>query len=363
MSFSQPMCTTPPESFMTAPLTLLPSDKKSGLALIVQDVKSCWKGRFSPVVLWASYALGHTEYKQLLRLLQEDDDLWGYDYFPYIRCFALRMPTPLHESLIFQVVRDIDSQLISIAHSNSSSAAFAKQVNSLCSATIQFPDSELAKHDPDGQFQCSEACYPGVVIEVSYSQKRKALPYLADDYILDSDANIRVVIGIDVKYKGSKKSTLSVWRPEIVTNDAGEQELIIVQTIADQRQILRDENGLVNDLSVAGLHLQLLDFAVDDVVLPHGPCQDPISISARTLCSYINKAEGSIGTMVGSAKPWIRKRRRQETPPEELRPAREKRFRMDEDKASELAEKKDSSYESSSVSEAESGASHASLET
>lgn len=78
------------------------------------------------------------------------------------------------------------------------------------------------------------AQYPGVIIEVSYSQKRKDLPRLADDYILGSDRDIRVVIGIDVEYNASKEATLSVWRPQIVMNDAGEGELCAMQTVADQ---------------------------------------------------------------------------------------------------------------------------------
>ncbi|XMA13711.1 hypothetical protein WAI453_006502 [Rhynchosporium graminicola] len=44
--------------------------------------------------------------------------------------------------------------------------------------------------------------YPGVIVELSYSPKKKDLSRLADAYILESDADIRVVIGIDVKYKG-----------------------------------------------------------------------------------------------------------------------------------------------------------------
>ena len=38
--------------------------------------------------------------------------------------------------------------------------------------------------------------YPGVVIEVSYSQKRKDLPLVAKDYIIGSKGSIGVVVGI-----------------------------------------------------------------------------------------------------------------------------------------------------------------------
>lgn len=50
-------------------------------------------------------------------------------------------------------------------------------------------------------------------LKLSYSQKKKDLSRLAHDYILGSDVNIRVVVGIDVDYKGSKKASVSILRP------------------------------------------------------------------------------------------------------------------------------------------------------
>jgi len=47
------------------------------------------------------------------------------------------------------------------------------------------------------------------VIEVLYLQKRKDLERLADDYILGSDSDIRVVVGLDIEYKTGKKAPLS----------------------------------------------------------------------------------------------------------------------------------------------------------
>ena len=41
---------------------------------------------------------------------------------------------------------------------------------------------------------------------MSYSQRRKDLERLADDYILGSDSDIRVVVGLDIEYKTGKKS-------------------------------------------------------------------------------------------------------------------------------------------------------------
>jgi hypothetical protein len=68
---------------------------------------------------------------------------------------------------------------------------------------------------------------------VSYSQKRKELGRLADDYILGSDGNIRVVVGLDIGYGASEKATLSVWRARIMSNYRGEEKLDAVQVVTD----------------------------------------------------------------------------------------------------------------------------------
>ena len=61
------------------------------------------------------------------------------------------------------------------------------------------------------QFWHLDKPYPGIVIEVLYTQKRKDLAIIAKDYILGSNGDICVVIGLDVEYYSSKKATLLVW--------------------------------------------------------------------------------------------------------------------------------------------------------
>ena len=95
--------------------------------------------------------------------------------------------------------------------------------------------STKSKHVPDASFWHEDAEYPGVIIEVAYSQKRKKLGRLAEDYLLDSDASVQVVIGLDIEYgnKGSRKATLSVWRTH-VAHTANGDELRVVQEIVDE---------------------------------------------------------------------------------------------------------------------------------
>jgi hypothetical protein len=98
------------------------------------------------------------------------------------------------------------------------------------------PSNVKSKYDPDASFWHDEAQYPGVIIEVAYSQKRR-LDRLAEDYLMDSDASVRVVVGLDVKSgkRGTSEATLSVWRTSLFpTADGEELELRVVKEVADQ---------------------------------------------------------------------------------------------------------------------------------
>ncbi len=148
------------------------------------------------------------------------------------------MPTATHERFITSVVQEIIRQLQALASADSITSDFARQIDVCGSTSICFPDG-YGRHDPDGSFGHELAQYPGVVLEVSYSQKRRDLGRLADDYILGSDGNIRAVVGLDIEYQGkvksnvsSKVATLSIWRPKI-TVDGGVEELIAHQEVAD----------------------------------------------------------------------------------------------------------------------------------
>src|SRR2546429_8229862 len=121
------------------------------------------------------------------------------------------MPTGIHEIFIRKVDLDIMSQLDAI------DVDIAREIESLGSTDLIF---ETSKHSPDSSYACDDSRYPHVVMEVSYSQKQKDLPGLADTYIVESDGKIGVVIGLDIEYKTTKKATLSIWRPrDVVEGD------------------------------------------------------------------------------------------------------------------------------------------------
>jgi len=85
------------------------------------------------------------------------------------------MPIAIHEIVTRYVAEEIKRQLNSIAERNDASGEFARNIVDSGSTHLTFPDSDYGPHDPDGSFRHLEARYPGIIIEVSYSQKRKDL--------------------------------------------------------------------------------------------------------------------------------------------------------------------------------------------
>jgi hypothetical protein len=149
------------------------------------------------------------------------------------------MPSGIHESFIARVEDAIYSQLKLFREGSSNAAIFAQKVHPARSTEIYFPvddapPSTKSKHEPDSSFWHDDAQFPGVIIEVAYSQKRKSLSRLAEEYLLDSDASVQVVVGLDIEYgKGSRKATLSMWRTHVFYTADGD-ELRVVEEVADE---------------------------------------------------------------------------------------------------------------------------------
>lgn len=143
------------------------------------------------------------------------------------------MPSSIHEYCTREIERYIEKQLEVIRSGSGKKAKFAQDVFASGSPNIAFEGSRF-KYSPDVSFKHARADYPGVIIEVAFSQTRRSLRRLAENYLLDSKANIRVVVGIDIAYGGnSRKVTLSVWRGEFFDTTAG-RELRAVPVVEDK---------------------------------------------------------------------------------------------------------------------------------
>ncbi|KAF2758767.1 hypothetical protein EJ05DRAFT_438545 [Pseudovirgaria hyperparasitica] len=340
---------TPPSSFVFAPLTPPSSGKKPFVQAgkIITLFKTIRAGKHIKQPPWSEFQLSPTERTEINRQLDQDEDLRGfveykirYDFDAANDLLVVRMPTAIHELFLARVEEAIHNQLKSIYAESTSRSTFAKKVKIARSTRIHLPndkdpDGIQSKYEPDTSFWHDDAEYPGVVIEVAYSEKRKHLTSLADAYLLDSDANIQSVVGLDIEYgeKRSRKATLSVWRTRIFHTAHGD-ELRAVQEIVDEA--FRDEQG--NPTNRPGLQLHLSDFANKGLVRDQIGTQDQdLVVSTKELCQFLTDAEEKVHQLGSLSKdslaPGVTKRKRSETPPEELSSSDEARYVEEEERA------------------------------
>ncbi|TKA61444.1 hypothetical protein B0A49_11799 [Cryomyces minteri] len=267
---------TPPDSFITAPLTPPLTGKKPSEAVVKIHKLLRYRqsgGRVSETP-WRTFKLQPDEYDELLCLFKNDESLWG------------------------------------------------------------FVENKVRYE------QCAE-----------FNLQYAVLTTVADDYILETNGSIRVVVGLDIDYK-TKKATISMWRPEYVTDGQGHMELEAAQTM--ENQIFRDEFGNANVAQDAGLRLELRDFAPEN--LARG-LTDFFLIDSVTLCRFLDEAEKEEQEakqrqgVVQPLLPGAKKRRREKTPPEELDSEDDQKFEDDERRVRARASNDDSSYKSSGSEE------------
>lgn len=281
---------------------------------------------------WQTFRLHNREFDELRRWLRtEEEDLWGYvedkvryvnrmgsdnrssdrtmrlctlqayadadryDYDSKHGILVSRMPSNLHASFISSVSSEIMMRLRDIGRGGDPvSMAFAKDIHSAGCAWIDLVGTEeedgkpKLRRSPDQWFRHRKAHWAGVIVELSYPEKRRAVPHLADDYILDTDGNVRIVVGFDLDTV-TKKATISTWRPLIKKSGNSEPDELEATLVIDN-EVFRDESGNPNPDPDAGLRLGLEDFAPTCLTedLPPG---NSIFIDAKTLCQFLSFAE------------------------------------------------------------------------
>ncbi|KAL2144182.1 hypothetical protein VTI28DRAFT_9473 [Corynascus sepedonium] len=147
------------------------------------------------------------------------------------------MPGTVHEPVIGRFEGLVMEQLIDIRRGNNQVAAdFARRVYAKKSSDIVTTDG--GSHCPDGSFAHEDTTELGVILEVSHSQKRQDLPFLADEYILGSNGLTQAVIGIDLEYQG-KEARVQVWRP----NKTKKNGQTVLKTKETFKGTFRDTNG------------------------------------------------------------------------------------------------------------------------
>jgi hypothetical protein len=180
----------------------------------------------------------------------------------------------------------VTEQLIDIRRGNDQVAAdFARHVQPYGSPKIE---EDGGCHHPDGSFAHQDAGVECVILEVSHSQERQDLPFLADDYILGSDGRTQVVIGIDLEYRRErgKEARVTVWRPRYTEED-GEPVLAVAET---ETGIFRAADGSLVD-GERILRIGLKDFWYWPECLRIDDIPGEITISFSQLYEIVQMAE------------------------------------------------------------------------
>ncbi|CZT48682.1 uncharacterized protein RSE6_09421 [Rhynchosporium secalis] len=339
---------TPPGSIVSDPPTppLTTDAKISGrVAAILRVFEGCKNG-YPPSEPWTEYKLSSEEHEDLQRRLEDDVELWGYvhdkvryDYDLIRGKLIIRMPTTLHNTFACELVTAIKEGFESLKRSQVETRPFINKIISL-SGEIHFEENgKKFKHEPDIRFHHEDAAWPGVIIEVSYSQKRKSLIDLAENYLLASDGGIRVMVGIDIEYKKLKEASMSIWRLKTSQGVDGQPEGEVVQEL--DNELFRDSEGNPI-LSSSGLKLPLENFAVQ--ALSDGLPDCSVIIGPEVLCTLLAKAEKWNGksTLPQGVKPArIKRKYREITPEEQLTISDEERIREEERRIQRRTEKAD----------------------
>lgn len=170
----------------------------------------------------------------------------SYDYYLDTCQFVVRMPSVIHDDFLARIVSRISAQLGNISNGVGVAADFAERIRWGASPTLKFSVDDLYSNDsvtsekfenhvPDAVFMHQGSQWPAMIIEVAYTQNSTELKRLAELYGLASDGNVRVILGLKIVYKQSKRATWSLWQPKYVYDERGQVYLEVVETQSEVR--------------------------------------------------------------------------------------------------------------------------------
>ena len=276
----------------------------------------------------------------------------------------LRIPTKVHELFLRSLSGRVSEQLRLLSSESSPAGNFAKNIRDVGSATIRARDPDYGSHDPDSSFQHLNSPLPTVIIEVAHSQDGRVLRRLAEEYILGSDLAIRAVVGVDIEYSKSKRAAFSVWRAKeqsfgtdkcwvvesSVTNQAGLTESTVWQKI-DILQVFRNNEGNPNTDKTFGLRLHLEDFADEETCRHFKDLDRDIFVSCDEMYRFLVEAEAIVKIAKSTRQEpdmRLKKRRRTQTPEEQLDDRDEDAYAKAEEHVSKRRDMEDESFKGSS---------------
>ncbi|KAI9860739.1 MAG: hypothetical protein M1813_005662 [Trichoglossum hirsutum] len=268
------------------------------------------------------------------------------------------MPTTAHELITVRIVDEIKSSIHQFSTQcvlPSALPAFLDVIENLSSSDIPALNDSDHKRCPDAAFSHPDDQYPGIVIETSYSQRVRNVEKAADEYIMMSNGNIKMVICFDVEYRPNNQQvdTVSLWRP--MRGQDQEGPFLCTECILD-REPFRDATTKIPINPNRALTIPLNAFAATTTLLAHSiPLTDHattiVTIPFLALANHVTAAqEWDIRrrNLAGTMDPTIvgeRKRRRPSTPPETMTRGDERAWKRKERLSEKKAEDEDESWE------------------
>ncbi|KIW76749.1 hypothetical protein Z517_09193 [Fonsecaea pedrosoi CBS 271.37] len=255
----------------------------STLSLIVEQIERYYRDHSPSLDIWLPYHLSPQGLGVFEELTHENPH-WKhlrYDYFPRTSTFVLRMSASLeHEWMEKAFCKLVEDTLAQLCLGDPKKKEFLEETGDEGHTPLK--EGEFGTHSPDAQFRHVEAKYPGVILEVAYSQKTKSLSELAHIYITEGT---KLVVGLDQDYPRSKKIMLRTWgrRIEPATESAPPRLFI-----DHHSQEIRSFDG--KPVPNAQLRIPILDLA-PKVLIPESLHDEFIVISCEELCRSLRRVD------------------------------------------------------------------------
>lgn len=195
------------------------------------------------------------------------------------------MLSTIHELTVGPIGELIKSRLAVIANetSNEDTKRLVRDIRSGYSRSVHI-DGFKAFRQPDKQFFIKGSYFPGIVIEVAYSESFKELRRKAYDLIVGSEGSVQLVIGLEIESENLFK--LSTWRPEYYRSENGDAVRMKATTNQD---IIRDSDGTFKP---GCLRFHLQDFGTDLATnYPDAELTKEIALDYDVLNEYLIEAE------------------------------------------------------------------------
>ncbi|KAI9787509.1 MAG: hypothetical protein M1839_000039 [Geoglossum umbratile] len=141
-----------------------------------------------------------------------------YNYDPRTGLLEIYIPTTVQKLNTTRIADEIKSHIQQFSAQctlPSALPAFLGVIENMSSSDIFAHDDPDHKRSPDAAFSHPDDQFPGIVIESSYLQAARKVEKRADEYIMMSNGNIKMVISLDVEYRPNNQQvdTVSVWQP------------------------------------------------------------------------------------------------------------------------------------------------------